>query len=192
MIQIFNNQIFFFFYNLSHKSFILDWWIIFFAHTFPYIVIILSIIFLLFHHEVILLKYKTKNEAIWNSFRELKQKWKEIVLVFFSGVFAWCVASLIKIIIKEPRPHMVFENVIPLLNKIDYSFPSGHATFFMGIAFAIFFSHKKAGYVFMFFALIIGITRIITGVHFPIDIITGFILGAIIAYFVKLAYSKLN
>lgn len=187
-----NNQIFFFFYNLSHKSNFFDYFVSFLAKDFPNIVIILSIVFLLYHHEVLLYKRKSNNEAIWDSFRVFKQKWKEIVLVFFSGIFAWCIASLIKIIIKAPRPYLALENVVPLLNKTDFSFPSGHATFFMGIAFAIFFSHKKAGYVFMFFALIIGITRIITGVHFPIDIITGFILGAIIAYFVKLAYSKLN
>ena len=38
-------------------------------------------------------------------------------------------------------------NVVPLFDKIDYSFPSGHATFFMALAVAIFLNHKKSLYV---------------------------------------------
>ena len=37
----------------------------------------------------------------------------------------------------------------------------------------------------MFFALLIGVARIIAGVHFPIDILGGFIIGFIVAYFIK-------
>jgi len=178
-----NNQIFFIFYNLAHKSVFFDKLVVFFAQTFPYIVILLAIIFLLFHHEI----FSSKEP-----FKVFKQKWKEIVLVFFSGIFAWCIASLIKIIIKMPRPYLALGNVNPLLNKIDFSFPSGHATFYMALAFALFFSHKKAGYWFMFFALIVGIARIIAGVHFPIDILGGYILGILTAYFVKFLYKKIK
>ena len=31
----------------------------------------------------------------------------------------------------------------------------------------------------------LGLARIIAGVHFPIDILGGFIIGALVAYFVK-------
>jgi len=61
----------------------------------------------------------------------------------------------------------------------------------MALAFAIFLTHKKVGYWFMFFALLIGIARIIVGVHFPIDILGGFILGALIAYLVRFVYDKI-
>lgn len=186
-----NNKIFFFFYNLAHQYIFLDKLFVFFAHIFPYIIILLAGIFLLFHHEVLSYKIKYNNEAIWNSFRILKQKWREIVLVFFSGIFAWCIASLIKIIIQAPRPFMDFKDIVPLLRPTDYSFPSGHATFFMAISVAIFFSHQKAGYFFIFSAILIGIARIIVGVHFPFDIFCGFILGGLIAYFMKFIYTKI-
>ena len=48
-----NEAIFFFFYNLAHQSKILDYTIVFFALYFPYFVIILAILFLVFHHDVI-------------------------------------------------------------------------------------------------------------------------------------------
>ncbi len=39
--------------------------------------------------------------------------------------------------------------------------------------------------IFIFFAFIIGLARIIAGVHFPIDILGGFLFGGLIAYFLK-------
>jgi membrane-associated phospholipid phosphatase len=177
-----NDNIFFFFYNLSHQSEFFDKLIFFIADTLPYLVVLIAVIFLLFHHEVLPSK---------NPFKIFKQKWKEIVLVFFSGIFAWCVAQVLKILFHTSRPFTEFLQVNPLFLENDYAFPSGHATFYMALAFALFFSHKKVGYVFMFIALLIGIARIIAGVHFPIDILGGFILGTGIAYLVRFLYGKI-
>jgi membrane-associated phospholipid phosphatase len=55
----------------------------------------------------------------------------------------------------------------------------------MALAVSIFFSHKKMGYVFIALAFVIGFARIAGGVHFPVDILGGFILGALVAYLVK-------
>jgi undecaprenyl-diphosphatase len=60
----------------------------------------------------------------------------------------------------------------------------------MALAFALFFSHKKIGYIFMFFAFLIGIARIIAGAHFPVDILGGFILGILTAYLVRFLSKK--
>jgi len=177
-----NNTIFFFFYNLAHHSnhsIFFDDVIIFFAKYFPYLVILMAIIFLLFHHEVLFSKTPIK---------AFIQKWKEIVLVFFSGIFAWILADGLKYLFHASRPFILFPKVIPLISETDFSFPSGHATFFMALAFAIFFSHKKAGYWFIFFALIIGIARITAGVHFPVDILGGYLLGFAIAFILKNVY----
>jgi len=178
-----NNQIFFFFYDFAHQSQFLDKLFVFTAHTFPYLVILFAVIFLLFHHDII------KSQ---NPFDEFIKRWKEIFLVFFSGIFAWCLASVIKIITTISRPVMQFPDIFPLISKTDFSFPSGHATFYMALAFALFFSHKKVGYLFISFALLIGIARIIVGVHFPIDILAGFLIGIITAYFVRFLYNKIN
>lgn len=178
-----NNQIFFLFYNLAHQSIFFDKAIVFLAQTFPYIVILLAGIFLLFHHEVF---------SSEKPFKALMQKWKEIVLVFFSGILAWCFASVLKILIHSPRPFIVFPKVVSIISETNFSFPSGHATFYMALAFAIFFSHKKAGYWFMSFALLIGLARIAAGVHFPVDILGGFILGILTAYLVRYLYKKIK
>ncbi|MCE9549273.1 phosphatase PAP2 family protein [Candidatus Nomurabacteria bacterium] len=171
-----NDVIFFFLYNFSHKSAIFDWLVIFTADIFPYIVIILAGLFLLFHHEI----FKAENP--WQDFL---QKKKEIILVFITSGFAWVIARLLKLIIHTPRPFVEFSNVQALLSETGFAFPSGHATFFTALAVAIFFYHKKVGYIFMLFALLISLARVISGVHFPIDILGGIVLGALIAYFFK-------
>ena len=171
-----NNQLFFFFYNLAHKSAFFDKLVVFIADIFPYIVILLAIIFLLFHHEI----FSSKSP-----FKAFKQKWKEIILVFFSGITAWILAYILKIIIHTPRPYDIFPQVRALFLETGYAFPSGHATFFMALAVAVFLTHKKAGSIFIVFAVLIGIARITAGVHSPIDILGGFILGTGVAYLVR-------
>ena len=154
---------------------------VFFAQYFPYLVILLAIIFLLFHHEVFV---KEK------PFKALLQKWKEIFFTSLSVLIAWLFAILLKVILQMPRPFVEFNNIVPLLKPTDFSFPSGHSAFFMGLAVAIFLCHKKAGFIFIFFALIIGISRIIAGVHYPLDILGGYFFGGIISYLLIKSFKK--
>ncbi len=168
-----NNQIFYFFYNFAHQNIFLDKVFVFLAVYFPYLVILGAIVFLLFHHEVL----KSQNPLA-----VLRQKWKEISLVFFVSVFARGITEILKYAFHADRPFLKLQNVVSLFPESGYSFPSGHATFFMALAFAIYFVHKKAGYVFIFLALIIGLARIVAGVHFPVDILGGFIVGFLTSY----------
>jgi undecaprenyl-diphosphatase len=173
LIEAMNNLIFFNLYSLAHQSIFFNNVVIFFAVYFQYVVILLAIIFLLSHHNVL----NTKNEL-----QDRIKKWKEIFFVSLSVFLAWISSIFLKIIFHTPRPFLEFPNIIPLFKPTDYAFPSGHSTFFMAVAVAIFLYHKKMGYIFIIFAVLIGISRVIAGVHFPIDIIGGYILGCIISY----------
>jgi len=166
-----NNSIFFILYNLSHQSPLFDWLIIFFSQYFQYFVILFAIVFLLLHHDIL----KNKNE-------KLIQKLKEIFFVSLSVFVAWMSSVILKIIFHTPRPFIKFQDIVPLFRPTDYAFHSGHSTFFMAVAVAIFLYHKKMGYLFIFFALLIGISRIIAGVHYPIDIMAGYVFGGFISY----------
>jgi len=170
-----NNIIFYFFYNLAHQNAFLDWLVVFFAVIFPYAVVILAGLFLLFHHEILQAE---------NPFRVFLEKKKEILLVFLSGFSAYLVSVVLKILFHTLRPFLILPDVQALFSETGFAFPSSHVAFFSALAFSIFFLHKKVGYVFMFFALLIGLARIAVGVHFPIDILGGFVLGGIVSYLV--------
>lgn len=162
-----NNQIFFFFYNLAHQSNFFDKLVVFIAVYFPYFVLLSAAIFLIFYRKNL----------------------REFFMVFFSAGLAYILAKALKILIHLPRPGEALSAVYPLFPADGYAFPSGHAAVFATLAFALFFVHKKAGYLFMLFALLIGLARIISGVHFPADILGGFALGFLtgflIAYLAK-------
>ncbi len=68
-----------------------------------------------------------------------------------------------------------------------WSFPSTHASNHMAIALSIvlsgIFKKKWINYIWIFWALAIGFAQIYVGVHYPSDIIAGYVLGILIAYF---------
>ena len=171
-----NNSIFFFLYNFAHKSILVDYLIIFTADILPYLVILAAIIFMLAHHDV--LKSKDPMKAFI-------KKWREILLVFFSSATAWFLSYVLKYAFHTSRPFVVFSNVHSLVSEYDYAFPSGHATSFMALAISIFLIHKRAGYVFITFAILIGIARIMAGVHFPSDVLGGWVLGVIVGFIIN-------
>lgn len=176
-----NEAIFYFFYNFANQNVFIDKVIIFLGETFLPILIILAGLFLLFHHEV----FKADNPG-----QILRQKYKEIFLVFLSGAVAWTLAHAVKYFIHIPRPFESLEGVAALFGKTGSSFPSGHAAFSMALAISIFYCHKKAGYVFMVLALVMSFARIAAGVHYPWDILGGFILGGAVAMVFQKLYSK--
>jgi len=104
---------------------------------------------------------------------------------------AWGASRAIKYFYPSPRPFEVFDNIKLLFTHGGGdSFPSGHATFFMALAIALSAYHKRLGIVYIFGALAIGLARVIAGVHFPIDIIAGYILGGIIGIAVYKFFNK--
>jgi undecaprenyl-diphosphatase len=62
------------------------------------------------------------------------------------------------------------------------SFPSGHATTYGALATSAYFYSKRLGLVFGNVALLIGFSRIALGIHWPFDILTGFIIGFLVSY----------
>ena len=74
----------------------------------------------------------------------------------------------------EAHPH----GIVPLLSpSADPSFPSDHATAAFAIAFGIFFVHRRAGWVFLAMASLIAASRVLTGMHYPSDVIAGAVIG---------------
>lgn len=147
--------------------------------------IFMAVVFLIFHTDGVF-DYRTP-------FLQLKNKIKEIFFIFFSGVFAWVLATVLKSFIFSPRPFMLFEEVRPLfLHGGLESFPSGHAVFFSALAMSLSFVHKRVGISYFIVALIVGLARVVSGIHFPLDILAGYILGIIIAIIFNFILKKLK
>ncbi len=169
-----NYDIFFLIHSLAHKSFLSDWFIVFFAETYGYLLIVFVGLFLVFHKEGSF-DYK-------KPFKQIISKSKESIWVMLVAFSSWAFANILKEIIASPRPFLRFENIQPLFvhGGLD-SFPSGHAMFFSALAMSVYFYHKKLGIFLFVSALIISLSRVASGIHFPIDIFFGFIFGTLLA-----------
>lgn len=104
----------------------------------------------------------------------------------FSVALAIFVRTLINYIFPTPRPYEV-SSIPPILRYTNKpSFPSGHTSFAVAFAATTFLKYKKLGIAFLLLAILIGIARVIGGVHFPIDILGGILVGVFSAFGVLL------
>lgn len=111
-------------------------------------------------------------------------------ILFLSGVISWLFAHTLKSIFMIDRP-FVTEGIMPVVKEIGYSFPSEHVAVFTGLSIALYFLNKKAGIVLGIFTLFIGVSRVVLGVHYPIDIIGGVGAGAIVGLLLVHIYKKI-
>ncbi len=123
--------------------------------------------------------------------KDRKKSIRQVTMIFFAALMAVAVADLLKYWFEMPRPFVILDGVQGIIEKDLYgSFPSAHMTFFTALAAASFRKHITISGMLFAGALIIGLSRIAAGIHFPIDIIAGFILGIIVSCLVGYAEKK--
>ncbi len=159
--------------SLIDKSPIFDTLISFLAQQFSYFVIAGAAIFLCIHKEIF-----SKKQPL----AALARKFLEIFNVFVVALVSWILAHVFKLVFHTSRPLELLLKHPSLFAADGFAFPSGHATFFAALATAVLFYHRKAGIILWVCAVVISIARVIAGVHYPVDIAGGWILGSLVAF----------
>jgi undecaprenyl-diphosphatase len=93
------------------------------------------------------------------------------------------VTEVIRFFYDHPRPFDAL-GFSPLIPESGPSFPSGHATFFFALAMAVWYADRKWGMWYFICAIFIGIARIYSGVHWPLDVLGGAMIGVACAMFI--------
>src|SRR5262249_42680374 len=115
----------------------------------------------------------------------LQARRPDVAAVFLgTTLFAWAVEWLAKVGVSRQRPNVAWR-LIPLPN--EYSFPSGPALMSVtvyGSLVLLIAAGGRGGWprrrpvaAGIGLALVIGLTRVYLGVHFPIDVIAGWCAG---------------
>jgi undecaprenyl-diphosphatase len=123
------------------------------------------------------------------------KKGKQVgILAFFAFMLAHLLTNrVIKLAVCRPRPFLVMEHVRLLIEPPDsFSFPSGHAS--LGTTWAV-TNYKLKGYyrnIVLILALAIGFSRIYVGVHYPFDVLAGYLMGLVCSTVVIRFYKMFN
>jgi undecaprenyl-diphosphatase len=115
----------------------------------------------------------------------LDRRWPIAIFVFSSVLSGWLASTLLKILVARPRP-----DIVPHLVEVsDLSFPSGHAmvsavTYLTLGALLARTQRYRSTRIFVmgtgvFLAVLIGLSRIYLGVHYPTDVFAGWCAGAL-------------
>lgn len=81
--------------------------------------------------------------------------------------------------VAEARPYTVLPHVLVLVSRTsDFSFPSDHAVMSGAVAAGILVANRRWGLVAVVAAVLMCLTRVYVGAHFPGDVMAGLLFGA--------------
>jgi len=151
--------------NLAGRSPLFDGLIVFLASYLAYVLVVLFLALVFFSHY------------------SKRDKWELVLVTGISAVIARLgITELIRFFYHHPRPYLALPDVHNLFTDSSWSFPSGHATFFFAMATAVYLYNKKWGIWFFIATILITVSRVIAGIHYPSDIVGGALIGIIVAY----------
>lgn len=111
-----------------------------------------------------------------------EQKINFAIHTVVGGIISLAFIKLAALLYNDPRP-FVSDHITPLIHHAaDNGFPSDHTALTAYLGFLVLMYSRKLGIALLMIALLIGSARVAAGIHHPIDIIGGFIIGAIGAY----------
>ena len=110
------------------------------------------------------------------------RRWGVLALTVIAIALADFAATALKAIVDRPRPFLRYPDTNVLVPRPhDGSFPSGHAATSFAAATILSFAFPKATPAFLVVAAAVAFSRVYVGVHYPLDVIGGAVLGALVA-----------
>jgi len=136
----------------------------------------------------------------------IKNKKERIHYLFLVGASVvlsrLVITELIRLIWHRSRPFVDYQVNQLLEHSASGSFPSGHTAGLFALSAAIYLFGKKfysaynqrllcgVGIAFFIMSFFIGLARIFTGIHFPLDILGGIVVGVLSAIIIQFLFRK--
>ncbi|MFH0890612.1 MAG: phosphatase PAP2 family protein [Candidatus Liptonbacteria bacterium] len=166
-----NESLFRILFGLSHQNFLLDGLFVFLGQYLPYFMVLLALGWIY--------SFGSKRER-WFVFFELA-----LILILSRGI----ITESFQFFYKHLRPMDVL-GVDALLAEGGNSFPSGHASFMFALSGGLLMYSWRWGFTYLTLSLVNGIARIVAGVHWPLDILGGIVVGLLSAALIHFLLGK--
>lgn len=113
-----------------------------------------------------------------------KEKISLIKTTIVSVIIWQTIPKIISMIWFRPRPIAELAGSKELVFHVpSYSFPSDHSTFLAALATYLYMvGLKKVGITVYIAAFLVGISRVVAGLHFPGDVLVGWLIGISFSY----------
>lgn len=148
-------------HSLFGKSRLLDGFSIFLADTLTYL-----LVFGLFL-------------ILW-LFASGKRRWLLAAELLLAYIFSrWIVTAWIHFFVHTQRPFEALGFTPPFMPLTESSFPSAHMTSLFALVPVLYALNKRWGLIYGALAFFVGAARIVIGVHWPLDIIGGILIGLV-------------
>lgn len=121
--------------------------------------------------------------------KELTLKGFQLLVTFLTS---FLLIKFLKYLIGRERPYITYDFLDKLAQAESLSFPSGHTfeAFAFSTAVALLFKNLWLRIFIFLWAALVGISRMILGMHYISDVMGGIILGLLTGYFVHVLYRK--
>jgi len=136
----------------------------------------------------------------------VKTKKEKIRYLFLAGASVILsrlfITEAIRLIWYRPRPFVNHQVNLLIEHSASGSFPSGHIAFLFALSAAIYLFGKKIcsqdsrkilsniSIVFFVLSFLVGLSRIFVGLHYPLDIFGGIVVGFFSTWIIFLGFSR--
>jgi len=104
-----------------------------------------------------------------------------IVIAITIGPSDYSSGKVLKHIFSRLRPCNVLDGVHLLSYCSKYGFPSSHASNMAALTIIVSYYYRKMLVPLIILAVIIGYSRVYVGVHYPFDVLGGYVWGSLVA-----------
>ena len=105
---------------------------------------------------------------------------ERVYYVIIVPFLIFLVTTVVRDAINAPRPYEKYD-IVPVFPKSTkgHSCPSRHTACAFAVAFAWLWTMPAVGIVLLVAAVLVAVSRPLCGVHFPLDVVFGFVIAVI-------------
>jgi undecaprenyl-diphosphatase len=97
----------------------------------------------------------------------------------FVGCIGLALYKYLKLRLVRERPYISLSGIVPGTKALDrYSFPSGHTLHAVSFTTLIVASFPELAVLCVPFAVLVAMSRVVLGLHYPSDVAAGALIGA--------------